>query len=275
MNAWRAAAPLPGSARRYGFAQDGQRFFVLTTAALQRYDAATNTWTSSPPAPRPLQLPGVVHHQGKLYVAGGMDDGPTNELFVFDLATSTWSQGPSLPIFSYGSAAGLCGGKMFVISGTSGQSLLVFDIAANSWSIGPPPVAFRVGGHAQSGHFLYLVGGLTSTTSTASRRLDMATLTWSLGPVWTPARGDFALVAAGTKLYALGGRVWSQSTPSAEVNELELSAWPAGVWTQRFPDLPAARMSNQAGFVTAQRLWSTGGVTTGSIPTLEHLYLDL
>lgn len=273
---WQTAAPLPSTSRRYGFAQDADRFFVLTTTALHRYDAAADTWSSSPPAPRRLEIPGVVHHQNKLYVAGGMDDGPTNELFIFDLATNVWSQGPSMPIYSYGSAAGVHAGTMFVISGTSGQSLVVYDIAASSWSIGPsPPVAYRLGGHAQSGSFLYLIGGLLSTTSTASRRLDMATMTWSLGPTWTPARGDFALVAAGTNLYALGGRAWNGSAPSAEVVELELSAWPAGVWTRRFPDLPAARMSNQAGFVSFQRLWSTGGVTAGSIPTLEHVFLDL
>lgn len=275
-NAWQASSPLPSSARRYGFAQDGDTFFVLTTSALHRYDATTDTWTSSSPAPRPLQLPGVVHHQGKLYVAGGMDDGPTNELFVLDLSTMTWSQGPSMPVFSYGSAAGLHGGKMFVVTGTSGQSLAIYDIAGNSWSLGPsPPVAYRIGGHAQSGSFLYLIGGLTSTTSTASRRLDMATQTWSLGPTWTPARGDFALVAVGSKLYGLGGRVWNESAPSAQMNELDLTAWPAGAWTRRLPDLPSARLSNQAGFVSGARIWSTGGLGAGSVPILEHVYLDL
>lgn len=273
---WQASAPLPGIARRYGFAQDGDTFFVLTTSALHRYDATTDLWTSSSPAPRPLQLPGVVHHQGKLYVAGGMDDGPTNELFVLDLSTMTWSQGPSMPVFSYGSAAGLHGGKMFVVTGTSGQSLAIYDIAASSWSMGPsPPVAYRIGGHAQSGQYLCLIGGLTSTTSSASRRLDMATLTWSLGPAWTPARGDFALVAVGAKLHALGGRVWNESAPSAEMYELDLTAWPAGAWTRRLPDLPSARLSNQAGFVSGARVWSTGGLGAGSVPILEHVYIDL
>lgn len=275
-NTWQASSPLPSLARRYGFAQDVDTFFVLTTSALHRYDATTDTWTSSSPAPRPLQLPGVVHFQGKLYVAGGMDDGPTNELFVLDLQTMTWSQGPSMPVFSYGSAAGLHDGKMFVVTGTSGQSLAIYDIAASSWSIGPsPPVAYRIGGHAQSGQHLYLIGGLTSTTSSASRRLDMATQTWSLGPTWTPARGDFALVAVGSKLYALGGRVWNESAPSAQMNELDLSAWPAGAWTRRLPDLPSARLSNQAGFVSGARVWSTGGLGAGSVPILDHVYIDL
>jgi hypothetical protein len=274
--AWNPAAPLPSSAYRYGFAQDGDRFFVLTTAALFRYDLATNVWTSAPPAPRPLQLPGVVHHQGKLYVAGGMDDGPTNELFVHDIATGSWTQGQSLPVFSYGSAAGVYDGKMFVISGTSGQYLLVYEFATSTWTIGPPPpVSYRIGGHAQAGQYLYLVGGLTSTTNSASRRLDMATMTWSLGPTWFPARGDFALVASGTKLYALGGRVWNQSAPLAEVNELDASVWPAGQWVRRYPDLPSGRLANQAGFVSAGRIWSTGGFGAGSVPLLEHIYLDL
>ena len=122
---------------------------------------------------------------------------------------------------------------------------------------------------------LYLVGGLTSTTSTLCQRLDMATISWSSGPAWTAARGDFALVASGTKLYALGGRVWNQSTPTTAVNELDVSAWPAGQWTRRYPDLPSGRVANQAGFVSAQRMWSTGGLTVGSIPLLEHVFLDL
>lgn len=276
LGAWNSAEPIPNTAYRYGFAQDGDRFFVLTTTALHRYDAATDVWTSSPPSPRPLQLPGVVHYEGKLYVAGGMDDGPTSELFIYDVATNSWTQGANLPIFSYGSAAGVYGGQMFVISGTSGQYLIVYDIATNTWSVGPPPpVAYRIGGHAQAGQHLYLVGGLTSTTSAVSRCLDMATMTWSLGATWTPARGDFALVAKGTKLYALGGRVWNQAAPSAEVNELDLTAWPAGQWVRRYPDLPSARTANQAGFVSTQRVWSTGGLAAGSVPLLEHVYLDL
>jgi hypothetical protein len=273
---WKPAAPVPNTAYRYGFAQDDHRFFVLTTSALHRYDTVTDVWTSLLPAPRPLQLPGVVHHEGKLYVAGGMDDGPTSELFIYDIATDVWTQGASLPSFSYGSAAGVYGGKMFVITGTSGQDLAIYDIATNTWTLGPPPpVAYRLGGHAQLGQYLYLIGGLLSTTSSVSRRLDMATVTWSVGPAWTPARGDFALVAKGTKLYALGGRVWNQSTPSAEVNELNVTAWPAGQWARRYPDLPSGRISNQAGFVTAQRIWSTGGFAAGSVPLLEHIYLDL
>jgi hypothetical protein len=103
----------------------------------------------------------------------------------------------------------------------------------------------------------------------------MATVSWSLGPAWTPARGDFALVAAGTKLYALGGRVWNESAVSAEVNELDLAAWPAGQWVRRQPDLPSGRRANQAGFVSAQRVWSTGGLTASSVPILEHIHLDL
>jgi hypothetical protein len=44
---------------------------------------------------------------------------------------------------------------------------------------------------------------------------------------------------------------------------------------RRYPDLPSARLSNQAGFVTGQRIWSTGGLAAGSMPILEHVYLDL
>jgi hypothetical protein len=167
------------------------------------------------------------------------------------------------------------GGKLHVISGTSGQYLAIYEIATSTWTIGPnPPVGYRLGGHTQVGQYLYLIGGLSSSGSTVSRRLDMASLTWSTGPVWTPGRGDFALASDGAKLYAMGGRVWNESALSAEVYELDLASWPAGTWTRRFPDLPSPREANQAGFSAAGRIWSTGGYGPGTTYTTEHLHFS-
>lgn len=275
-SAWTAASPLPGTAVRYGFAQHGGDFYVIAPGALRRYDSVADLWTTLAPMPRALQIPGVAYHDGKLYAAGGHDDGLTNELFIYDVATNAWTEGASMPIWSYGSAAGVFGGKLFVVSGTSGQYLEVYDIASNTWSVGPsPPVSYRLGGHTQVGQYLYLIGGLASGGNTASRRLDMASLTWSTGPAWTPGRGDFALASDGTRLYAMGGRVWNESVPSAEVYELLLASWPGGTWTRRAPDLPSPREANQAGFSLNGRIWSTGGYGAGATHTLEHLYLDV
>jgi hypothetical protein len=272
---WEAAAPPPQAIYRYGFAQDGDTFYLVAPGQLRSYSASSDSWTTLAPMPRGLQLPGVGYHAGKLYVAGGHDDGLTNSLYVYDIASNTWSQGPDMPVFSYGSAAGVYGGKLFVLTGASGGSLAIFDIASGTWTIGPPPpVAYRLGGHAQSGQYLYLVGSLRSTGNTVTRRLDMASVTWSTGPAWTPGRGDFALASDGANLYAAGGRVYDESLPSAEVWDLALANWPAGAWTRRFPDLPSPREANQAGFFSQGRIWTTGGYGAGQVPTTEHLWLS-
>ena len=272
--AWEAAAPPVQAIHRYGFAQDGDTFYLVAPGQLRSYNASSDAWTTLAPMPRGLLLPGVGYHAGKLYVAGGHDDGPTNSLYVYDVASNTWSEGPNMPVFSFGSAAGVHGGKLFVITGTTGGSLAIFDIAAGMWSIGPaPPIAYRLGGYTQSGQFLYLVGSLSSTGNTVTRRLDMASSTWSTGPAWTPGRGDFALASDGVSLYAAGGRVYNESLPSAEVWELSLTSWPVGTWMRRTPDLPSPREANQAGFFAQGRIWTTGGYGAGQVPTNEHIRL--
>ena len=56
------------------------------------------------------------------------------------------------------------------------------------------------------------------------------------------------------------------------VDELDISAWPAGSWAASPPLLPSARQANQAGFYggTPARIWSTGGYNGTALA--EHLY---
>lgn len=112
--------------------------------------------------------------------------------------------------------------------------------------------------------------------STVTMRLDMATNTWSTGPVFTPQRADFALAASGTKLFAIGGDLngGSLSDASTQVNELETATWPSGSWISSPDNLPTARQGNQAGFFTGRsggEIWSTGGLA-GGVYSNEHLF---
>jgi len=56
------------------------------------------TWSALPAPPFKRRALSVTVHQGKLYAIGGMQDegGPTTRVDVLDLATGTWSVGPSL-----------------------------------------------------------------------------------------------------------------------------------------------------------------------------------
>jgi hypothetical protein len=109
-------------------------------------------------------------------------------------------------------------------------------------------------------------------------RLDMETNTWTTGPVWTPQRADFALAAAGTRLFAIGGdsNGGGSFDPSAQVDELETSTWPSGAWIPSPDNLPPARQGNSAGFFSTGRvggeIWSTGGIAAGSTFLTNHIF---
>ena len=230
------------------------------------------------------EAPVGAFFNGKIYVADGGNDGPI--LRIYDIATNTWSAGPARPgpTSSYGGAAGAFNGNFYVVGGgfPPTTTLSIYNIASNTWSAGPAaPSPFLLGGYTQIGQFLYLIGGFTSTTgvnTTVSMRLDMTTNTWSTGPVWTPARADFALAAAGTKLIAIGGDSNGGSffDPSAQVDELDTSTWPGGTWVPSPDNLPSARQANPAGFVSTGRvggeIWTTGGIGPVSVFLSEHLF---
>jgi lactonase family protein with 7-bladed beta-propeller/Kelch motif protein len=285
--AWVAATACPAPADRYAFAQNGEDFYVISgvstgpnTANVWRYNAVTNIWTKRADIPAASQAPAGALLNGKIYVVTG--DGVPNAFYIYDIATDTWSTGPSRPgvANNFGAAAGAYNGKVYIAGGVGPTTLVsIYNIAGNTWSLGPAsPTAVQFAGYTQVGQYLYVVGGFTGSVanSTACMRLDMATDTWSTGPTFTPQRADFGLAAAGTKLIAIGGDTTGVDffDPSAQVDELDTSTWPSGTWVGSPDNLPAERQGNSAGFVSSGRvggeIWSTGGATTGFIN--DHLF---
>ncbi len=215
--------------------------------------------------------------------------GGQNLLRIYDIATNAWSSATARPgvTDSYGAAAGADHGQINIAGGNTGGAnniLSNYNIPNGVWSTyNNMPTRFYAGGFTQVGRFLYLIGGygVTSANSNVSMRLDMATITWTTGPTFTPQKADFALAASGSKLFAIGGDATGGGffDPSGSVDELETGAWPAGSWVSSPPDL-LARQGNQAGFFSVARMggeiWSTGGITSNDSPpptvTAEHLF---
>src|SRR5205085_4889134 len=86
---------------------------------------------------------GVIN--GKIYVANGRTgSGPTNNLYIYDIARNSWSQGASSPLASELPASTVMGGKLYLIGGdpTGGSwgytnNTYLYDPASDSWSQGP------------------------------------------------------------------------------------------------------------------------------------------
>lgn len=289
--AWIPAAPYPTSIVRYAFAQVDENLYVIggvsdgsVVSAVNVYNATTNTWSPLAPIPVASEGPAGAYLNGKIYVADGLGSAA---MHIYDVAGNSWTTGASRPSGdSYGAAAGAYNGKVYVVGGSGSgptSTLDIYDIATDSWTSGPSaPAPYLLGGYHQVGQYLYIIGsfgaGGPGLNSNVSMRLDMATNTWTTGPTWTPNRADFGLALGGTKLYALGGDTSGGGyfDPSSQVDELDISTWPAGTWTASPPNLASARQANQAGFTSTGRaggeIWSTGGLAPGFVFIPEHTY---
>jgi hypothetical protein len=292
---WNFANSYPITNARYGFAQTGQYFYVFGGVSngtrmnsVNMYNFFTRAWTALAPMPFTSEAPtcALMASTGLVYCA----EGDTGTGFAsYSIASNTWTSRANVPNAAgndYGSASGAFNGKVFVVGGTTNFSsnVYVYDVATNTWAAGTAaPDPFLLAGYQQVGQYLYLAGGWTGGTSTGlttTRRLDMSSApgVWSNGPAFPMGRADFGLAYdPGTdKLYSLGGDNQGGGffDSTDEVDELDISGWPAGTWNLSPPFLPAPnRQANQAGFNGNGAIWSTGGIDgTTSTFLADHRY---
>ena len=113
---------------------------ATTLASHQVYNPTTNLWTSATPLPQAMSfLAATLGADGKIYVTGGKTGGSNNSgtfysnVYVYDLATTNWSAGTSLPTVLGESRAVTVGPNIYVVGGANGvayQNTLYASVAA-------------------------------------------------------------------------------------------------------------------------------------------------
>jgi non-specific serine/threonine protein kinase len=125
-----ASIPVPGdhlaaaSDRSYLYAVGGRKFDSRhNTDAVQRYEPATDRWTSLPALPKPVSGAGAAIINGQLLVAGGEDTTPAavSTVQAFDLIAPTpaWVLLPSLTLARHGLAVTAIGNTLYAIDGST------------------------------------------------------------------------------------------------------------------------------------------------------------
>ncbi|MGB8168344.1 MAG: kelch repeat-containing protein [Chthoniobacteraceae bacterium] len=136
-------------------------------ASVERYDAATNSWTTLAPLPEArVGATATYDGHGHIVVIGGTEPVSgflTASVFSYDIATDTWSQLSNVPNgTTTGRVAALgADGLVYLIGGLNSSAVLVFDSVADSWysaaslstARNAPAVALGDDG------FLYVMGG--------------------------------------------------------------------------------------------------------------------
>jgi N-acetylneuraminic acid mutarotase len=135
-----------------------------------RYNPATNTWSAIAEYPfnvADLACGGVA---GELVCTGGAEllpDGTTttsDETWIYNPATNTWSEGADLPIGLWGMSYAAANGQLLVSDGVTDNSTeltnqgFAYNPAANSWTALPNSTDARYEGAGACG--FYSIGGL-------------------------------------------------------------------------------------------------------------------
>jgi N-acetylneuraminic acid mutarotase len=229
---------------------------AATAAPLQTI-VLPGTWTAKSPMPGERNEVIAVGAAGKVFVLGGslrQTDYALTRNEEYDLATGAWRARAPLPSGASHLAAAALHGSIYVIGGFTGRDhkgpvdrVFAYDIAADAWRTLPPLAVPRgsIGAAALGGKIHAVAGRVTNDTDDwhtngvvgTHEVYDPATGRWTeAAPLPTP-RDHLAVVAAGGKLHAIGGR-YGNNDQMSELHDVYDPATQA--WTPA-PPLPTAR----------------------------------
>ena len=219
-------------------------------------------WTRLADLPTGVAKFGVAAHSGRLYVTGGYDTRST--VWVYDIASDSWSAGPALPRATDNVAAVATTDRVWAIGGESGTALQSFDPVARTWSLAPdaPSVRFASAAGVLAGR-LHVAGGWNASNSASASLtrhdiFDPGLAAWVGAAPLLTARNAAAGAVANGKFYVVGGRApgirRTDQTPLASV---EVYTPGGDRWDAAAP-LPTARGSLAAVGLAGQ-IYALGG----------------
>jgi len=246
---WTTLAPIPTGQEGPNAACFEGRIYTIGGGGSNQhfvYDIASDSWSAGAPVPQGAAMASAGAFDGKVFYIGGDNDffpgsGVFDDVYVYDIASNSWSQGTPMPTATSGAGTAQAGEFLYVVGG---------------WGAAAP-----------------------GSNVNATQRYDMTADTWETGPEFGPATADFALAASGEALYAIAGdnNAGGFFDATAAVHRLDLGSWPSGSWEDLGDPLPSARSANQAGFCTTAKaggeIYSIAGFTN-FIWNSDNLYRE-
>jgi N-acetylneuraminic acid mutarotase/glucose/arabinose dehydrogenase/endonuclease/exonuclease/phosphatase family metal-dependent hydrolase len=267
---WTTRAPYPGTPRDHiGIAAIGGMLYLVggvaewpapSVATVQRYDHGTNTWTAVASLPVARGAMAVAALNGKIYAAGGLDNGVSvSDFTVYDPVANAWQTLPSMPTPRDHAVGVALNGKFYVTGGRTGDTcsplhtVEVFDPAANSWATAPPMQNAR-GGHgaAAVNGKLYVFGGEGAPVSCAAiastEQYDPTTNAWTAEAGMPTARHGMGAAVIGNTIYVPGGGLEPGDAPTSVVEKFDTAATSTlpTPWTST--DIGAVGLAGSASF---------------------------
>ena len=235
-------------------------------AILQVYDPATDSWAVKTPMPTNQIYSGVGVINGILYAAGGCINANcvsvSNGLEAYDPGTNNWTHlADTMPTGTYSSAATVMSGKLYLIGGTINNSgsksplMQIYDPSTHAWTAKYSPATARQGLTANviDGK-IYVVGGVTGSSTGETDVYDPVTDTWSLKTPMPTPRWWIASGVLNGELYIVGGQ---GDSPPYALSTVEKYNPITNAWST-LASLPAAQAA-PASWVYNNHLYVEGG----------------
>ncbi len=248
-----AAAGLPDGGALLAGGTTSFGFPTTVTAAAERFDATTGTWSPAGTMSAARSIATAVGlADGSVLVVGG-EDASANALAGaerYDAATNAWSSAGTMATARYGATATLLSdGSVLVaggvtgVAGTATASAERYDPATNAWSSAGTMTTARQGAVAvrlPDGSVLVAggtsAGGMSDPTASAER-YDPATNGWSsVAPMTTERSGAAATRLADGSVLVVGG-LGASLVPSMSAERYDAAR---NAWTQTGPLAAAA-----------------------------------
>ena len=256
---WEPRTPLAMSRSRLAVVRVDDQLYALggettdghTVANVDAYDLQVNVWRSREPMPLSLANLAAASLGQHIYVAGGSTEATENgtelisdQFWVYDIATDSWSQIGKLPYPLAGAELLAVDNALYLIGGWDGQAA-----QREVWRYSPPaegapaadtdsstglaewalitrmPTARAFFGAVYAKEEIYVIGGYDGQQE--EQRADaymLSTNTWRELPPLPTARGGLRLVYDGLDIVALGGG-WTHSLDTNERLDLNTNVW--------------------------------------------------
>jgi N-acetylneuraminic acid mutarotase len=246
---WGLVAPMPIAVDHSGVAAAGGKLYVhggytegadqtSATDALSAFDPGTGRWTELTPSPKEQAAHTMAAVDGKLYAIGGVRDSVQRRIVqVYDIASDSWSGGPTVPEPGrdhIGSA--VIGDRIYILGGrhqSPGELPVNFDLvdfldtSTGTWTRVAPMATERSGFEAERIRDRIVVAGGEEVreggdTIGEAELYDPATDTWTpLPPLPTPRHGS-GVSARGRTVYVFEGGPEQALSFSTALEALEI-----------------------------------------------------
>lgn len=263
--------------------ESGGFIYTVENMSLLRYNPANNTWSYLADMPSTTNITNATFDAvaGKLYyICGVMNGGTTNTVYIYDIASNTWSRGRNSPVNRAYHATAVVGTSIYLFGGiisgssasnSSSSACYRYDTVTDTWSVianyGNGSHGYSILAAASLGTKIYTFGGYQQTLTTLRNfvwEYDTLTNEWSSKTGAPSVLGWHSATTVGSKIHILGGSSGTTGTaitnlsPRHNIYDPATDTWTVGT------DIPLGRLGHGAAFVN-NILYIVGGrVSTGT-----------